>query len=309
MHPEDRDIIGPARLTMPNHASAIRPVPPLPPLTAADHGVREIVINPAGPSLAYAIAEIWHYRELLLTFIGRELQVRYAQTWVGVAWVLLKPLVTMVLLWAVFGIVAGLPTDGMPHPLFFFSGLVLWFFFSGAVTDSKDSLVDNADLIRKVYFPRPLLPIATVLARLVDLAIMLAFLAALLVYYQVDRLPDLVALTAIITITTLLAIAVGLCIAALNVRYRDTTHVVPVALQLLMFASPVVYSARLVPARWEALYWLNPLSGLIEGFRMALVGRPDEAPGLLTAAAVTAGLLLCACLAFRRMDASFADYV
>jgi lipopolysaccharide transport system permease protein len=272
-------------------------------------GGRLVVVDPSGPSLGSAIAEIWRYRELLFTLVARELQVRYAQTWVGVAWVLLKPLVTMLLLWAVFGIVAGLPTDGLPRPIFFFSGLVLWFFFSGAVTDSKDSLVDNADLIRKVYFPRPLLPIATVLARLVDLAIMLAFLFVLLIYYQVPRFPALPQLAAVVAVSTLLAIAVGLWMGALNVRYRDTTHVVPVGLQLLMFASPIVYSSSLVPTGWRGLYSLNPLAGLIEGFRTAIAGGSPFGRAFVVAALVTGALAVSALLAFRRMDASFADYV
>jgi lipopolysaccharide transport system permease protein len=197
----------------------------------------------------------------------------------------------------------------MPHPLFFASGLVLWFFFSGAITDSTASLVDNADLLRKVYFPRALLPIATVLARLVDLAIMLAFLVALLAYYGSGEAPAIGSMVFVIGLTTLLAISAGLCIAALNVKYRDTMHVVPVALQLLMFASPIVYSSTLLPAGWERVYGLNPLAGLIEGFRTALVGRPLPESAILMAVAVTGALLAVSVLAFRRMEASFADYV
>ncbi len=271
--------------------------------------VRRVVIRAGNDSLADELAELWAHRELLATFVVRELRLRYAQTWVGVAWVALKPLATMALLWIVFGIAADLPTDGMPRPVFFFSGLVLWFFFSGAVTDSKDSLVTNADLIRKVYFPRPLLPLATVLARLVDLAIMLAFLAGLVVSVGGQSRPSWLALVSILALTTVLTAATGLIVAALNVRYRDTTHAVPVALQLLMFASPVVYSASMVPARWAPVFALNPLVGLTDGFRRALTGQPLDAGSLATAGLVTVAMLVAAVWVFRRAEASFADFV
>lgn len=270
---------------------------------------RAVLVEPRGPSFLAELTEIWQHRELLLTLVAREVQVRYAQTWVGVAWVVLKPLCTMLLLWAMFGRVAALPTDGIPYPLFFFSGLVLWFFFSGAVSDSKDSLVDNADLIRKVYFPRALLPLATVIARLLDLGIMLAFLAVLLIGHGVERAPSLPLVVALIALTLLLAVAAGLGIAALNVRFRDATHVVPVALQLLLFASPVVYSWALVPPAWRRVYALNPLVGLLEGFRAAVLGRTPPAEPIAIAAVVTAALLVLACLTFRFMEGSFADHV
>jgi lipopolysaccharide transport system permease protein len=270
---------------------------------------RSIVISPPSRWGALNLAELWQYRELLLTLIARELQLRYAQTWVGIAWVVLKPLSTMLLLWVMFGTVAALPTDGIPYPLFFSSSLVLWFFFAGAITDSKDSLVVNADLIRKVYFPRPLLAIATTLARLVDLVIMLVGLAALLVYYDLERSPSIAALIAMMALTAVLGIGVGLCVAAVNVKYRDTQHVVPVALQLLLFASPVIYSMHIVPAAWRPIYILNPLAGLIEGFRAALVGRPLPQPAVWVATAVTFVIVVGAFAAFRRMETEFADYV
>ncbi len=271
--------------------------------------VRPTEIEAGSPPFWSAVVEIWSFRELLLTLVARELRLRYAQTWVGVAWVALKPLVTMALLWAIFGVAADLPTDGMPRPVFFFSGLMLWFFFSGAITDSKDSLVANADLIRKVYFPRALLPMAIVLARLVDLVIMLVFLALLLVLTGSAQWPSFAGLVWAVATTTALAVAIGFLAAAINVRYRDATHVVPVALQLLMFASPIVYSSRLVPGEWAWVYALNPLVGLIDGFRAALTGRPLDPQSAMLAVATTVTLLAVATLAFRRLEASFADYV
>ena len=270
---------------------------------------RAVVVDPRGPSPLAELTEIWQHRELLLTLVAREVQVRYAQTWVGIAWVGLKPLAMMLLLWAMFGRMAALPTDGIPSPLFFFAGLVLWFFFSGAVTDSKDSLVDNADLIRKVYFPRALLPIATVIARLLDLGIMLGFLAVLLIVHGVERAPSLPWMAGLIVLTTLLAIAAGLGIAALNVRFRDATHVVPVALQLLLFASPLIYSSSLVPPAWRRLYALNPLVGLLDGFRAAVLGRTPPAEPMAVAAVVTVVLLVLSGMTFRLMEGSFADHV
>ena len=271
--------------------------------------VRPTIIAADDPSLWASLVELWTFRELLLTLVARELRLRYAQTWVGVAWVALKPLVTMALLWAVFGLAADLPTEGMPRPVFFFSGLMLWFFFSGAITDGKDSLVANADLIRKVYFPRALLPLAIVVARLVDLAIMLVFLAGVMLMSDSTAWPSLPGLAVTVAVLTALSTAVGLLTAAINVRYRDATHVVPVALQLLMFASPIVYSSTLVPATWAWAYALNPLVGLIDGFRAALTGRALDAPSLLLAVVVTVTLLVIAIAVFRRLDASFADYV
>lgn len=271
--------------------------------------LRPIVITPPGRWGALDMPELWQYRELLMTLVARELHLRYAQTWVGIAWVVLKPLATMLLLWAMFGLAAGLPTDGVPYPLFVASGLVLWFFFSGAVSDSKDSLVGNADLIRKVYFPRPLLPIATALARLVDLGIMLAGLVALLLYYGTGDPPAVVPMIGFIALTTLLAIGVGLAVGAMNVRYRDTQHVVPVALQLLMFASPVIYSTEMVPPAWRPYFLLNPLTGLIEGFRAALLGRPVPQAAVAVALVITTAVLVIALLMFRRMESHFADYI
>jgi lipopolysaccharide transport system permease protein len=271
--------------------------------------VRPTIIAADDPSLWASLVELWTFRELLLTLVARELRLRYAQTWVGVAWVALKPLVTMALLWAVFGLAADLPTEGMPRPVFFFSGLLLWFFFSGAITDGKDSLVANADLIRKVYFPRALLPLAIVLARLVDLGIMLVFLAGVMLMAPSTAWPSLPGLAVTIAVLTALTTAISLLTAAINVRYRDATHVVPVALQLLMFASPIVYSSTFVPATWARAYALNPLVGLIDGFRSALTGRALDAPSLLLAVVVTVTLLVIAITVFRRLDASFADYV
>jgi lipopolysaccharide transport system permease protein len=276
---------------------------------AGEPGPSITEIAPPGRWIGFEVGELWQYRELLLTFIVRELRLRYAQTWIGAAWVLLKPVSTMALLWAVFGVVAALPTNGVPYALFCFSGLVLWFFFAGAVADSQESLVGNAELIRKVYFPRPLLPIATVSARLVDLTIMLAFLATLLVYHRVGRLPHVVAMGAVILLTVMLATGVGMAVAAINVRFRDAQHVVPVALQLLMFASPVIYSSQMVPPAWRRLYMLNPLAGLVEGFRAAVLGLPLPTEALTVSAVVTTALLTVTFLMFRRMETAFADQV
>jgi lipopolysaccharide transport system permease protein len=277
--------------------------------SSVHHPARPVTIEAGDPPLAAAVAEIWEYRELLTTLVARELRLRYAQTWVGVAWVVLKPLITMALLWAVFGIAADLPADGMPRPVFFFSGLILWFFVSGAITDSQNSLVTNADLIRKVYFPRLLLPLATVIARLVDLAIMLACLVVLLAVSRSLAWPSFFGLLAVTLLATALATAVGLITAAVNVKYRDTTHAVPVVIQLWMFASPIVYSSRLLPAEWAWAYALNPLVGLIDGFRASLMGRPLDERSLLLALATTGVLALLSVWTFRRLDASFADVV
>ena len=238
-----------------------------------------VTIEPTRSWLPLDFGDLWRYRELLYFLTWRDIKVRYKQTLLGVAWVVTQPLL-MTLIFSVFlGILVRVPTGGVPYPLLVFTGLLPWSFFSTAVSASAYSLTGNANLITKVYFPRVLVPAAAIAARLVDFAISFAILAALMAYYRMVRHYDialtwnLAAIPFLIALITLLSFGLGMLVSALNVKYRDVGIALPVVIQLWMFVSPVLYfSVVLVPPRWQKLYALNPLVGVIEGFRAALLG-------------------------------------
>lgn len=253
--------------------------------------------------------DLWTYRELLYFLIWRDVKVRYKQTALGITWVVIQPLL-MTLIFTVFlGRLARVPSDDIPYPLFVYSGLLSWTFFASAVNNGGHSLVGSAHLITKVYFPRLILPAAAVCARLVDFAVALIIMFGLMIYYGVAPTPSILLLPALIVLITLLALALGTGIAALNVEYRDIGVALPVLIQLWMFASPVLYPASLVPEEWWWLYALNPMNGIVEGFRAALFGREFDLIALGASAGATIVLLLCANDVFRRTEKRFADVV
>jgi lipopolysaccharide transport system permease protein len=227
----------------------------------------------------------------------------------GAAWVIIQPLGTMLILTLFFNKLAGLQSGSIPYPLFAYSGLLLWTFFSNAVVNSTNSLVSNTNLITKVYFPRMFIPIAAVGAGLVDLAIASIVLIGLAIYYQVSFGWKILALPIFISLAVGLAVAVGMLISALTVKYRDLKHALPFIIQAWMFASPVIYPPGIVPEKWRWLLNLNPLSGIIEGFRSALIGRAFDWPAIGAAAAITSALLLCSIYVFRRTEDTFADLI
>ena len=251
----------------------------------------------------------WAYRELLFFLAWRDVQVRYQQTAVGMAWVVLQPLLMTLVFTLVLGRLAGVPSDGIPYALFACVGLVPWMFFAGAVNQGSSSLVSSAHLISKVYFPRLLVPAAAVAGRLIDLAVGLVLLGGLMAWYGVALTGGALMLPVLVLLLALLALAVSAAAAALNVRYRDVGLVLPVALQLWMFSSPVLYPSRLVPGRWGWLYALNPLTGIIDGFRAALLRQSFPWPAVGASATVILVLLAASLHAFRRMEDSFADVV
>ncbi|HEX8501569.1 MAG TPA: ABC transporter permease [Pyrinomonadaceae bacterium] len=257
-----------------------------------------------------ALGDLWHYRELLYFLVWRDLKVRYKQTALGVAWVVMQPLLTTLVFSVFLGLLARVPTDGgAPYPVFVFAGMLPWTFFSGAVATSGNSLVGNSHLITKVYFPRVIIPMAAVGGRLVDFLVSFVVLALLLAFYRIAPTWNLLMLPPLVLLVTLLGLAVGMWASASNVRYRDVAAILPVLVQLWMFASPVVYPLKLVPEGWRALYSLNPLVGVIAGFRSAVLGHPFEWGALAFSAAVTVALLAFAALTFRRMEKHFADLV
>jgi lipopolysaccharide transport system permease protein len=267
-------------------------------------------ITPSASWLDLHLGELVEYRELIGFLVWRDVKVRYKQTTLGVLWAVLQPLFTMIVFSVIFGRIAKLPSDGVPYPLFTLAGLLPWQLFASSFTGSANSLVGSASLITKVYFPRLVVPLATVAATLVDFAISLALLFGMMVYYHQPPAAAIVWLPLFLLLALVAAFGAGLWASALNVRYRDVQYVIPFAIQALLFVSPVAYSASLVKspiARF--VYALNPMAGVIQGFRWALVGSP--APGALMwpSVIVTVILLVSGLVFFKRMEASFADIV
>ncbi len=253
--------------------------------------------------------EIWAYRELLYFLAWRDVKVRYKQTVLGAAWAILQPLLAMVIFSIVFGKFAGIPTGGIPYPLFVYAGLLPWTFFANAVTSSGNSLIGSTDLVTKVYFPRVLIPAAPVLAGSVDFAIAFSILIPLLGYHRVGVSAGILALPLLGVLTAALALAAGIFLAALNVRYRDVRYALPFLIQIWMFASPVIYPASLLPGRWRWVLALNPMAGLIEGYRSSLFHRDLDWLGLGISTLSIFALLLAGTHVFREMEKSFADII
>lgn len=257
----------------------------------------------------FDLSELWAYRELLFFLTWRDVRVRYKQAVLGMGWVVLQPLL-MTLVFTVFlGVIVRVPSDNVPYPIFAYSGLLLWTFFSGAISGSGNSLVGNAHLITKVYFPRLLVPLASILARIVDLLVALVMLIGLMIYFRVGISTGLLMAPLMIVLLALLALGLGMWTSALNVKYRDVGLALPVFIQLWMFVSPVVYPLTLVPERWRFVYSLNPLVGIIEGFRAALFGKSFNWQALGISAIVTVALLVYAGYVFKRREKTFADII
>lgn len=265
-------------------------------------------ITPPG-NLELPFGEWWAYRELLYFFVWRDLKVRYEQTFIGIAWVILQPVLTVIAFSLLFGRLAGLPSDQLPYPIFYFAGLLPWMYFSQSATRATNSLVDNQRVITKVYFPRILLPVSAVLAGLVDLAIGFGVLALLLLVYGVDT-SALWALPLFTALGIAAALAVGLWLSALHALYRDVRYAVQFLLTFWMFVSPVAYPSSLVPGQWRWLYGLNPMAGVIDGVRWSLgAPAPPDAIMLGASIAAVAALLYGGLLYFQRLDETVADVV
>jgi lipopolysaccharide transport system permease protein len=254
--------------------------------------------------------ELWAYRELFYFLVWRDLKVRYKQTVLGVAWAIIQPLFTMLIFTLFFGRLAGVPSDGVPYPVFVYAGLLLWTFFSNAVTASGNSLVGNSNLLSKVYFPRLFIPSATVGAALVDLSIAFVILVGLMIYYSVAVTWSILMLPVLVLLTTLLAVAIGTWLSALNVKYRDIRFALPFLIQIWMFVSPIIYPPSFVPEKWRWLLALNPLTGIIDSFRVSLFAHQEFNWGMLAISTViTLALLAYSAYAFWRMEENFADIV
>jgi lipopolysaccharide transport system permease protein len=268
-----------------------------------------VVITPHRSWLAIDWKDLWAHRELLYFLVWRDLKVRYKQTALGVAWVVLQPLL-MTLVFNVFlGRIVKVPSNNIPYAVFAYAGLTLWIFFSGAISITGNCLVTNAQLITKTYFPRLIIPLATILARLVDLAVALVILVLLVMYYRLSLSMEFLFAIPLILLLTLFALGFGLWMSAVNVKYRDVGLVLPVLIQLWMFASPIVYPLSQVPEKWRFIYSLNPLAGIFENFRAFLFGGKPEWLSLLIAVAVTFVLLIYGVYIFQSREKTFADLI
>jgi lipopolysaccharide transport system permease protein len=256
------------------------------------------------------VAELWRYRELLFFLAQRDIKVRYKQTLLGVAWAVLQPVLTMVVFSIFFGRLVGVPSDGLPYPVYTLCALLPWQLFAYGLTQSSSALVQDAQMIKKVYFPRLILPLASVIAGLVDFAIAFVVLLMVMLYYRIVPGPAVFTLPVLAILSIVSALAIGFWLSALNVKYRDVRYAIPFLAQLCLFVTPVAYPSSVVPDKWRTLYALNPLVGVIDGFRWVLLNGPAPSPVMLVVSSLTACVVLVAGLFyFRRTERSFADII
>jgi len=277
-----------------------------------------IFLSPSRGWNSLKLMEIWRFRELVFFLIWRDIKVRYKQTALGAAWAIIQPFFTMVVFTIFFGRLAGVPSDGVPYPIFSFTGLLPWGLFTKALSDAGRSMIANRSMITKVYFPRLVIPLASVLSGLVDFGIGFVVLIGMILYYnnlpgsetQISPTIAVLTLPFFILLALITALGVGLWLSALNVIYRDINYIIPFLTQFWLFVTPIAYPSSLVPEQWRWLYALNPMTGVVEGFRWALLGV-DTAPGPMLAVSTTISILvlISGLFYFRRMERTFADMV
>ena len=274
------------------------------------HDSQVTIIKPSKGWVPLKLQELWEFRELLYFLVWRDIKVRYKQTVLGAAWAIIQPFFTMVIFSIFFGHLAKLPSDGLPYPIFIYTALLPWQLFAYAMTQANDSLVTNQNLIKKVYFPRLIIPLAAVLSGLVDFAIAFSVLLGMMMYYGIALTAKALTLPLFILFALTTALAMGLWLSALNLKYRDVRYCVPFLIQLWLFATPVLYPSSLVPEPWRALYGLNPLAGVVEGFRWAMLGRSGGTGPLMVVSSLAVLAFLAGGLKyFQRAEKTFADRV
>lgn len=267
-------------------------------------------IEPPGRWTSIGFAELWQYRELLYFLTWRDIKVRYKQTALGAAWAVIQPVFMMLVFSLFFGRLAKIPSDGIPYPVFTFCALLPWQLFAHALTESSNSLVGNQNLITKVYFPRLVVPISAVLGGLMDFAIAFVILLGMMLYYGIVPGWQVLALPGFVLLAILTALGVGLWLSALNVQYRDVRYTINFLVQFWLFATPVAYPSSIVPEKWRALYGLNPMAGVVEGFRWALLGKSTPPGAMLWVSVAAVVIILTGGLYyFRRMEQEFADLI
>jgi lipopolysaccharide transport system permease protein len=272
--------------------------------------VPTIVVEPTRGLANFNLREIWDYRDLLLFLAWRDISIRYKQTALGASWAVIQPILTMLIFTIFFGNMAGVPSEGVPYPLFSFAALLPWQYFSTTLGNAANSLVNNSNLLSKVYFPRLLIPVTSLVPPAVDFIIAFVVLIVMMGFYRVAPTWNVLWLPAFMGLAVVTALGVGLWFAALNVKYRDVRYIVPIMVQFGLFVSPVAYPSSMVPAPWRPLYALNPMAGVIEGFRWALLGT-NTAPGPMIAVSSVAAIiiLVTGLIYFRRTEKTFADVI
>jgi lipopolysaccharide transport system permease protein len=269
-----------------------------------------VVIRPSRGWAPLQLRDLWQYRELLYFLIWRDVKVRYKQTALGAAWAILQPFLAMVIFSVFFGRLAGMPSDGVPYPIFAYSGLVPWTFFAYGLNQASNSLVGGANLVKKVYFPRLIMPLAAVLSGVIDFALAFLVLIGLMLFYGMVPTLAVLLLPLFGLLAMITALSVALWLSALNVEYRDVRYVVPFLTQFWLFATPIAYPSSLLSEPWRTLYGINPMVGVVEGFRWTLIGAGSPPGAMLIVSSVVAlALLVGGAFYFRRMEATFADVV
>jgi lipopolysaccharide transport system permease protein len=272
--------------------------------------VQRLRIQPSTGWGALNLGELWAHRELVYFLTWRDIKVRYKQTALGASWAILQPLLTMAVFALFFGRLAKVPSDGVPYPLFSFTALVPWMFFANGLTQASNSLVHNANLLTKVYFPRLAIPISTVMAGFVDFALSFVVLLGMVVYFGITPTMNVVWLPLFVLLALVTSLGVGLWAAAINVKFRDVRYTIPFLTQFWMFATPVAYPSSLLPEPWRTVYGINPMVGVVEGFRWSLLGvKTAPGPIIALSSLVAVGLLVSGAFYFRRMERTFADVV
>jgi lipopolysaccharide transport system permease protein len=272
--------------------------------------VEEAIIEPSQGLISLHLGDVWRYRDLLYFLTWRNIKVRYTQTLLGVTWAIIQPLLTMVVFSVIFGALAKLPSENLPYPVFTYTALLPWQLFSFSLAQSSTSVVGDQSLITKIYFPRLILPLSSMLAGLVDFVFAFIVLLGMMVFYKVNITLHILALPVLIILAMVSALGVGLWLAALNVRYHDVRHAVPFLTQLWFYATPIAYSSSLIPEKWRWLYALNPMTGVVEGFRWALLGKVNYVgPMIAVSSLVMAVLFTGGLIYFKRMEDYFADVI
>jgi len=269
-----------------------------------------IVVKPSKGWISLKLRETWQYRELLYFLTWRDIKVRYKQTVLGAAWAIVQPFFTMVVFSLFFGKLAKVPSDGIPYPIFAYAALVPWTFFANGLSQSSNSLVGSANLIKKVYFPRLVVPISSVISGVFDFILAFVVLLGMMLYYGIFPTVNIVWLPLLLLLTLTTSLGVGLWLSTLNVQFRDVSYIVPFLTQFWLFATPIAYPSSLLPQPWRTLYGINPMVGVVEGFRWALLGT-DTAPGpiIIVSSLVALALLVGGTFYFRRLEKSFADVI
>ncbi len=273
------------------------------------HGEHVTVIEPPAGWRMIDWSELWEYRELLWSMTTRDIKVRYKQTVLGAGWAIVRPLLTMILFTVIFGKFAKMPSDGFPYPIFLYAALLPWTFFAGAVSTGALSLVGSAQLLSKVYFPRLIIPLASIGGAFVDLLVSAGILLLMMLWYGVGWTVQLALVLPLLALLVLVAVGVGTLLSAVTVTYRDFTHITPFVVQLWMYATPVVFPLSVVPERWRWLLYLNPMTGIVEGFRAAFLGKPFDLVALASSFVWAIVLLIAAAAYFERVERRFADII